>query len=147
VRIFPKSNITERSVQVLQAALPSYSIVLGKSAISRTNSADVLFVNRDLVNKTEVMKVATALNKMGVSIKSIQQSSIGGRREIQVGTIADGETAINVFEDYQPLDLSQLQTLNGAAFWREAFNGRVYCQQGIGYTTECQMSSDGRPVH
>ena len=147
IRIFPKVNITKREAIALASLLPTFTVQTGSSRIDARNYADTLFVNRDKVSPSEVVSAARALGKLGVHVKSIQQSQTGGRREIQVGTGLDPKDGAPLFQNLSPIDLEKLSRLDGSEFWRQAFNGGpVLCMLTLGYFELCQVASDGRPV-
>jgi hypothetical protein len=148
VRVFMKSDLREPGVVALRRALPaSFDVRIGNSDVRPDFSADTLFVNRDKVHEHEVIRVIRTLGAQGVHIKSIQQGIMGGRREIQVGTIAsDVAQTGQEFANTPPLDPSELAKLQGPDFWRAGFNGYVSCSSGIGRGYSCAMSADARPV-
>ena len=73
---------------------------------------------------------------------------VGGRREIQVGTITTtGDVPEQQFRDIKSLPLDKLSSLKGIDFWIAAYNGaQVFCGTTIGYPTPCELSDSGRPV-
>ncbi len=140
LRVFLKDNLTERNLAMLRAVLPDFKVVTGRSTIDKRNPADTLFVNRDEVTPAQILEVARALGAMGVSVKSVQQSTTVRGKEIQVGTYP------NRFRDKPPLDLDALSQLQGPAFWRAAYNGLVFCSTGVGRGQPCTADADGRPT-
>jgi hypothetical protein len=140
LQVFLKDNLTERNLTVLKTLLPNFNTVIGRSAIDKRNPADTLFVNRDEITPAQVLEVVRAVGSMGIPIKSVQQSSIFKGREIQIGTIP------SQFWDTPPLDLDALSHLDGPAFWTAAFNGKVFCNTGVGAGRLCEADPDGRPV-
>ena len=148
IRVFMKSNIRERGVAALQAALPSYDVRIGNSEIDPSNSADLLFVNRSTVTKDSIIRVLEALEHQGVYIKSVQQSELlGSRKEIQVGTFLT-KNGLQMFADSNSLDLAYLNSLSGNEFWKAAFNGKAICNdKKVGFGKPCYISNEGEPVH
>jgi hypothetical protein len=145
LKVFPKRNLSLEDILKLRKLIPNYDIRQGRSGLSGANySADVLFVNRNTVSEDSVIEVMRALQSLGIEIKSVQQHS-RGPNQIQVGTIVP-QTNHPAFAKSSPLDVEKLSLLKGDEFWKAAFNGEAWCDTGIGHTTRCTISSDGRPV-
>jgi hypothetical protein len=148
VSIFPKRNLPATAVQKLRAVLPSnYNLRIG-AGVGSDYDADALFVDRDWVPVASIIQVLQALQTQGVSIKYILQLPLR-RAEIQIGTAVYGEAppGTAIFEKLPPLNLEQLATLTGPAFWKAAMNGAVWCQDApLHPPFECHLSDDARPV-
>ena len=143
LKVFPKSNLTLEDILRLRVLLPKFDIRQGRSTLTKY-PADVLFVDRDRVPESAVIDVMTALQKLGVAIKSVQQSPLASHG-IQVGTIVPTANR-PAFSEATALDVDKLQSLSGGAFWTTAFNGQAWCNTGIGTTVRCAISADGRPI-
>jgi hypothetical protein len=121
--------------------------MLGHSSIDTRLPADVLFVNRDKVRPDEVITVIRTLTGMGVEIKTVQQASLGNKREIQVGTIGGNPRQITAVSDLPALNAAYLSQLQGAEFWRAAVNGRPFCPLPDHYSTPaCVLDDQARFV-
>jgi hypothetical protein len=146
LRVFLKNNMTSRDVVALAKILPNYDIRLGTSAIDPAKEADTLFVNRDRVSPAEVLEIMRAMAELGVPIKTVQQMPVGGRREVQVGTVIDPNTNDQQFRSVDGLDINALSRLTGPAFWRAAVNGHPFCFVAIGFMSPCALNDQARPV-
>ncbi len=144
VKVFPKENLGQERILRLRVLLADFNVTQGKSTlVGNQHTADVLFVNRGRVSQQQVLKVANALHDVGVDIKSIQQRE-AGPGQFQIGTLAPGGR--QVFAGSAPLDLGALASLQGNEFWKAAFNGQAWCDQGVGRTRQCRIGNDGRPI-
>jgi hypothetical protein len=147
LRLFLKKNLTMESVFELRTLLPQFNILLGHSDVGQENAVDTLFVDRDKVDEASVLDVLRSLRKVGVHIKSIQQTTFQ-RPEIQVGTILtrSKETSpfVAAFADAAPLNIEILRNLSGDRLWKAAFNGQAWCYPH-GQGVRCSISPDGRP--
>lgn len=146
LRVFLKNNVTSRDAVTLASLLPEFAVKIGRSAVDPEYEADTLFVSRDKVTTGQVLKVMKALEDIGVPIKSVQQQSLGNRKEVQVGTMVGDAPGKTVFWDKSPLVISDLQRRSGSDFWRTAANGIAICSRGIGFGAVCKLDDDGRPV-
>lgn len=151
VRVFLKNNLTKQDLVTLAALLPTYDIRLGRSEVDPSAAADTLFVNRDIVQPKEIVRVVEALSKLGVDVKTIQQTPVGGRREIQVGTVVDSPdpNPVQVWQDLKPLRAADLVGRTGTDFWRTAANGVAACLStdgGMYVGGSCVLDDNARPV-
>lgn len=149
LRVFLKNNLTNRDIAALAELLPRYNVMLGKSSIEPSVGADTIFVNRDQVTIPEVVAVLRAMQKIGVPIKTVMQTPVGGRRELQVGTVAAiGATYTDqspLFHDASYLDVEELSRRTGADFWRAATNGYELCLADGGMVS-CRLDENARPT-
>jgi hypothetical protein len=133
----------------LRKLLPQFDIRLGRSGLSRDNPVDVLIVDRDKVKEASVLEVLRALQKEGVTIKSVQQERFK-QAEIQVGTILsrhdEAAPFVAAFAETPPLDVEKLAALSGNEFWKAALNGQAWCFSGVEQSMQCSISADGRPL-
>jgi len=147
LRVFLKNNMTSRDVVALAKLLPLYDVRLGKSGIDPSKEADTLFVNRDRVKPDEVIEVMRAMSSLGIPIKTIQQMPVGGRREIQVGTVIDPQSGSQIFGSVDGIDIDSLSRMNGNIFWKAGLNGHPFCPAGIGFVVPCKIDLDARPTY
>lgn len=148
LQLFLKQNLDMVSVLKLRVLLPQFDILLGHSNVGYNYPVDTLFVDRNKVSETSVLEVLRALEKTGVSIKSIQQTHFQ-QPKIQVGTIIMKAKAsapfVAAFGSTAPLDIEKLASLSGNEFWKAAFNGQAWCYPH-GQGVRCSISEDGRPI-
>ena len=149
LKVFFKNNLTGRDMAQLAKLLPTWKVVPGgRSLVDPSAAADALFVNRDVIDRTDVVSALRALSAIGVPIRAVIPSYVGGRREIQVGTIVndspDGQTSSLNENEY--LSISKLETLQGSAFWRAAWNEAGFCGSRLNTAGPCTLDENARPV-
>jgi hypothetical protein len=150
LRLYFKNNLTAIDMAQLAGLLPTFTVVPGAhTMVNRSASADALFVNRDKVSRDEVLKVLEAFEAIGVPIRSVLQTPVGGRREIQAGTVVvyatdnpqDQEQALTG----QPyLSAKRLRGLGELEFWRAAWNDVGMCLAD-GQLLNCALDANARP--
>lgn len=149
LKIFFKNNVTSRDIVQIAKLLPSWKVVPGNgSLVDPSLAADVLLVNRDVVSRDEVIAALQALSLLGVPVKAVIPAQIGGRREIQVGTITENfrDEQENALKDNEYLSIERLKELQGSDFWRAAWNEAGYCGRQLNYPDACTLDKDARPV-
>jgi hypothetical protein len=145
VILFPKRNLTDDTVEKLEAALPkNYSFRMGKGMVGTGFGADTIFVDRDWVPVRSLVEVMQVLADQGITIRYVQQVVLRGP-EIQIGSVAIGEDQVHA--KLRPLNVTQLSKLNGADFWLASMNGEAWCEEApLHQPFRCQFSANARPI-